>query len=149
MENISIKGHVQIFDENNNLVTEEDNMVVASGRVAVRSAFLSNKTYSFSKILLGSNEDVTTPEMVLSDITPIATFDNSSISISSTPTSINDPIILEISFGAATYEQYVNIKELCLVITDGTTESLFSRVVFSGYPFTKDHTYTMKYSVYF
>jgi hypothetical protein len=158
MENISIKGHVQIFDENNNLVTEADNMVVASGRLAIRRAFLNGTKYVFTKIALGTNGDITEPSFtnIREGLQREGTFtvDNSSLFEKETDSSdINKPICLSLNFSTATYDEYANVKELGLFIKPegGTaeTEVLFSRVVFAGYPFTKNHSYTMKYSVYF
>lgn len=147
MENIKIKGHVQIFTETGELVVDEDNMVVESGRLAVRDAFLNGTRYSFSRILLGVNGSITTPDMGISNIqNPIEFSITEQPSVSS---DINEPLCLSLEFKTANYNQYANFKELGLTIKNGENEILFSRVVFAGYPFTKDHSYMMKYSVYF
>lgn len=149
-----VKGHIIVKDKDGNVIIDMDNMIVETGRKFLLSKCFGTADYAgynISKIFYGEGSKMTTPDFT-------ATADDPK-----KPHIIN-PQYVELKSGDIEYKNlYVKITntltytdqnktltEIGLIISNGTTEELFSRVVHDPIVLNnKNNEYTVNYYIYF
>jgi hypothetical protein len=154
-----VTGYV-VIKENGKIIVKKENMIVEAGRKYIKDRIFGDSNLTIKKILFGNSAKVVESTDVLS-----TTFTNSTPTsigsldiVDDTEFSINKTADREVVYTVTITKDILgltndkSVSELGLVLSDsGDPEvlTLFSRLVFEPIPLTADHTYEIKYYIYF
>lgn len=142
-----VKGHIIVKDKDGNVIIDKDNMIVETGRKYLLSKCFGTaeyEGYSISKIFYGEGSDMTTP-----DFTKAKLINPQYVELKSGDIE-NKNLYVKITNTLTYTEQNKTLTEIGLMISNGTTEELFSRVVHDPIVLNnKNNKYTVNYYIYF
>ena len=152
-----VRGIVVIKDANGKILVQKENMIVEAGRKFIRDSFLAvaltetGLAYSEAKltdIAFGGNDNIT--EYGMTEL--VSEFPNTRVPLTSgvyTVGTTDNNIKFTASLDRTNKDLGFVLRELGLIITNGATTSLFSRVVFDPIPVAAGEKYTVEYFIYF
>jgi hypothetical protein len=151
-----VRGYV-VIKQDGKIIIKKENMIVEGGREYIKDRIYGDSAATIKKIFFGNSTKIVESTDVLS-----TTFTNSTTATSlgsldivddSANFLIDKTVDREVVYTANVSKVILDLtedstlSELGLVLSDGTT--LFSRLVFEAVPLTDDHTYEIKYYIYF
>lgn len=143
-----VKGHIIVKDKDGNVIIDMDNMIVETGRKFLLSKCFGvddkYKNSSISKIFYGEGFEMTTPNFTKTDLV-----NPQYVNLISDDIEYNN-LYVKIKNTLTYTGQNKTLTEIGLVISNGTTEELFSRVVHDPIVLNnKNNEYTVNYYIYF
>jgi hypothetical protein len=147
----SIKGYV-VVKEGDKIIFRKENMIVASGRKFIKDKSFGSSSKSITKILFGKGTVPTQTTDAVSTIDLVGYYDTGDTSNFSINLSDNLVTVITINLDKTSLGvvQDTFLSELGLVLTEnGQSDVLFSRLTFDAIPLTADHSYEIKYYIYF
>lgn len=144
-----VKGHIIVKDKDGNVIIDMDNMIVEKGRKFLLSKCFGTADYSgynISKIFYGEGSEMTTPKFTKDNLV-----NPQYISLTTNDIEHNfDNLYVKITNTLAYTDQNKTLTEIGLIISNGTAEELFSRVVHDPIVLNnKNNKYTVNYYIYF
>lgn len=144
-----VKGHIIVKDKDGNVIIDMDNMIVEKGRKFLLSKCFGTADYAgykISKIFYGEGSEMTTPKFAKDNLV-----NPQYISLTTNDIEYNfDNLYVKITNTLTYTEQNKTLTEIGLIISNGTTEELFSRVVHDPIVLNnKNNEYTVNYYIYF
>lgn len=144
-----VKGHIIVKDKDGNVIIDMDNMIVEKGRKFLLSKCFGTADYAgynISKIFYGEGSEMTTPKFAKDNLV-----NPQYISLTTNDIEYNfDNLYVKITNTLTYAEQNKTLTEIGLIISNGTTEELFSRVVHDPIVLNnKNNEYTVNYYIYF
>lgn len=144
-----VKGHIIVKDKDGNVIIDMDNMIVETGRKFLLSKCFGTADYAgynISKIFYGEGSEMTTPKFAKDNLV-----NPQYISLTTNDIEHNfDNLYVKITNTLAYTDQNKTLTEIGLIISNGTTEELFSRVVHDPIVLNnKNNEYTVNYYIYF
>lgn len=150
-----VKGHIIVKDKDGNVIIDMDNMIVETGRKFLLSKCFGTadfEGYSISKIFYGEGSDMTTPNFTKEKLVNPQYADIIFKKTEATPNVDVEYSDFYVKINKVlTYTgQNKTLTEIGLIISNGTTEELFSRVVHDPIVLNnKNSEYTVNYYIYF
>ena len=144
-----VKGHIIVKDKDGNVIIDMDNMIVEKGRKFLLSKCFGTADYAgynISKRFYGEGSEMTTPKFAKDNLV-----NPQDISVTTNDIEYNfDNLYVKITNTLTYTEQNKTLTEIGLIISNGTTEELFSRVVHDPIVLNnKNNEYTVNYYIYF
>lgn len=144
-----VKGHIIVKDKDGNVIIDMDNMIVEKGRKFLLSKCFGTADYAgynISKIFYGEGSEMTTPKFAKDNLV-----NPQYISLTTNDIEYNfDNLYVKITNTLTYTDQNKTLTEIGLIISNGTTEELFSRVVHDPIVLNnKNNEYTVNYYIYF
>ena len=144
-----VKGHIIVKDKDGNVIIDMDNMIVEKGRKFLLSKCFGTADYAgynISKIFYGEGSEMTTPNFTKDNLV-----NPQYISLTTNDIEHNfDNLYVKITNTLTYTNQNKTLTEIGLIISNGTTEELFSRVVHDPIVLNnKNNEYTVNYYIYF
>lgn len=144
-----VKGHIIVKDKDGNVIIDMDNMIVEKGRKFLLSKCFGTADYAgynISKIFYGEGSEMTTPKFAKDNLV-----NPQYISLTTNDIEHNfDNLYVKITNTLTYTDQNKTLTEIGLIISNGTTEELFSRVVHDPIVLNnKNNEYTVNYYIYF
>lgn len=144
-----VKGHIIVKDKDGNVIIDMDNMIVETGRKFLLSKCFGTADYAdynISKIFYGEGSEMTTPNFTKDNLV-----NSQYISLITNDIEHNfDNLYVKITNTLTYTGQNKTLTEIGLIISNGTTEELFSRVVHDPIVLNnKNNEYTVNYYIYF
>jgi hypothetical protein len=146
-----VKGYV-VIKEGDKIILKKENMIVASGRKFIKDKTFGSSSKSISKILFGKGTTPTQATDTVSTIDSVGYYDtgdtsNFSINLTDNLTTV---ITINLDKNSLGVVSDTSLSELGLVLTESEEDDiLFSRLTFDAIPLTIDHSYEIKYYIYF